>query len=158
MTAIKTYLLRLIFCGFLVSLCQVPLRGKRAGKLVALCGGCLLLLTAVKPLLQVDLSALPELMTGLTQAQRQAEAFEKNEALLQGLVEAQTVSWLETQAAELKLEVSFSVETLRVEDGLFIPYRVRVTGLWTPEQKEALGNQIRRELEIPAERQEWEIG
>ena len=158
MTAIKAYLMRVILCGFLVSLCTALLRGKRAEKLVVLCGGCLMILTVIRPLMQVDLSALPNLWTGLTQSERQAQAREKNEQILRGLVEAQTVQWLDEQAAELGMQVQFAVSAVGTEEGLYVPDRVTVTGSWTPEQRRILSDRMEHKLSLPPERQEWEGG
>ena len=85
MTAIKSYLMRLIFCGFFVSLCTAILKGKRASKALTFCGGCLLILCALRPLLRVDLSRLPDLVTGLTRSEREAVAWEKNNLILRNL-------------------------------------------------------------------------
>lgn len=157
MTAIKTYLLRLILCGLLVSLTGALPLGKRAGRVLRLCGGCLLLLTAVNPLLRVELSRLPDLMTGLTGAQRLEEAREKNDALLRELIQQQTVSWLTAQADELGISASFAV-TLRPEEGSFVPELVELRGSWTPEQRAALSLRLEQELGIAPERQIWRSG
>lgn len=158
MTAIKAYLLRLVCCGFFVSLATSLLRGKRSGRIVALCGGCLMILTAIRPLMRVNLSALPDLATGLTQAERRTLAREKNDALLQRLVEDQTVSWLEAQAGKLGMVASFAVQVVETAEGLWIPQRVQITGNWTEQQRQLLSKQMERELSLPPEQQEWEDG
>lgn len=155
MTAIKAYILRLILCGFLVSLSSALLRGKRTGKAVRLCGGCLLILVAVRPLLQVDLSRLPDLVTGLTRPQREAAAREKNQSLLRGLVEEQTAAWIEERGKELDMEITAAVTVREAEADTFVPDRVTLRGSWTQESREALAAILTRELEIPPERQRW---
>ena len=135
MTAVKAYFLRLIFCGFLVSLTGAILRGKRSARALTLCGGCLLILTAVRPLLRVDLSRLPDLVTGLTHSERIAAAQEKNNAILRGLVEELTAK--------------------EAEPGVFVPDQVTIEGSWTAEGQSALSELIERELEIPPGRQRW---
>ena len=155
MTAIKTYLLRLVFCGFLISLCSALLRGRRGERAAILCGGCLLILTAVRPLLRVDLSKLPDLITGLTASQRQEEARAKNDALLKALVEEQTVSWLEEKARELGMDVAFSVSAIELESGTFVPEEITVRGVWTEEQRQAMTERITADLEIPPEKLRW---
>lgn len=154
MTAIKAYFLRLIFCGFLVSLTGAMLRGRRAGKALTLCGGCLLILTAVRPLLQVDLCRLPDLVTGLTRSEREAAASEKNDALLRGLVEEQTAVWIVERGKELGMEIT-AVVTARPESGTFVPDSVTVGGSWSAEGREALTEILAQELELPAARQRW---
>ena len=158
MNGVKTYLLRLVLCGFLISLSTALLREKRAGKIIALCGGCLMILTALRPLLHVDLSALPDLISGLTQSERQELAREKNEQILRRLVEEQTVRWLEEQAGGLGISASFSVTAEETEEGLWVPTQVAVSGRWTQEQREAMQEKIEQELALPPGRQQWEGG
>ena len=158
MTAIKTYLLRLILCGFLVTLCGAVLRGRKGSRALALCGGCLMALTALKPLVQVDLSRLPDLVTGLTREERQAAAREKNVALLKSLVESQTEDWIEAKARELGMELQAEVSAEEAEADCFVPAAVRLTGTWTEQQREALSAILAAELAIPPERQRWAGG
>ena len=155
MTAIKAYLLRLIFCGFLVSLCSALLRGKRSGRVLTLCGGCLMILTAVRPLLQVELSSLPDLVTGLTHSEREALAREKNDRLLRSLVEEQTAAWIADRGKELGMEITASVTAREAEAGTFVPDQAILRGSWTAENREALTRILERDLGIPAARQRW---
>lgn len=155
MTAIKAYLLRLVYCGLLVSLANALLRGRKGGRALALCGGCLLILTALRPLLRVDLTRLPDLVTGLTRTERQAAAREKNRELLRGLVEAQTAEWIENRARSLGMELEARVEAEEAEAESFVPRAAALTGTWTEAQREALSAILAAELEIPSERQSW---
>ena len=155
MTAVKQYLLRLILCGFLVSLAGALLRDRKGGRALALCGGCLLILTALRPLLRVDLRRLPDLATGLTQSQRAEEAREKNDALLRGLVERQTAAWVEEQARELGMELRCAVTARAAEAGCFVPEALELRGSWTEAQRRSLSERLTAELEIPPERQRW---
>ena len=155
MTAIKTYLLRLILCGFLVSLAAALLRGQKTSRALALCGGCLLILTTLRPLLQVDLTRLPDLVTGLTRVQRELEAREKNDALLRSLVEAQTTEWIEARAAEQGITLQADVTAEEAEAGTFVPFSVTLSGTWAEQQRELFAAILEAELGIPAERQRW---
>ncbi len=155
MTAIKAYVLRLILCGFLVSLSCALLRGKRTGKAVRLCGGCLLILAAVRPLLRVDLGRLPDLVTGLTRSEREAAAHEKNDAILRDLVEEQTAAWIEERGKELGMEIKAAVTLREAEADTFVPDRVTLRGSWTADSRAELTAMMARELEIPPERQRW---
>lgn len=155
MTAVKQYLLRLVLCGFLTSLCGVVLRDRKGGRALALCGGCLLILTALRPLLRVELRRLPDLVTGLTQSQRMLEAREKNNELLRSLVETQSARWIEAQGQALGMELRCSVTARESEAGSFVPDRTELKGRWTEAQRLSLSELLRRELEIPPERQSW---
>ncbi len=156
MTFIKAYLLRLVFCAFLTALCGVLLRGKRAGKLLTLCGGCLLMLTALGPLLRVDLSKLPDPLTGLDALQRQEQAREKNDALLQKLVEEQTAAWVEEQARGLGMELRCTAAAKKTGESCFVPSSLKLRGRWTEAQRQALAAILLAQLQIPEEAQTWE--
>ncbi len=155
MTAIKAYLLRLILCGFLVTLANALLRGRKGSRALALCGGCLLILTALRPLMRVDLSRLPDLITGLTRAEREAAAREKNDELLRDLVGSQTAEWIEARAGELGMDLKAEVGTGEAGAGTFVPVSAALSGSWTADQRAALSRLIEDELDIPPERQRW---
>lgn len=158
MTAIKAYLLRLILCGFLVSLTGALLRGKKAGRLLSLCGGCLLLLTALRPLLRVDLTRLPDLVTGLDAAERAEAAREKNDKLLRELVERQSAAWIEDRAEKLGMELTAEVSARAEAESVFVPDAVTLRGRWTETQRSALAAVLETELGVPPARQRWEGG
>lgn len=155
MTAIKTYLLRLILCGFLIALTGALVKGRRTARAVALCGGCLLILTALGPLLRVDVSRLPDLVTGLTRTEREAAARQKNDALLRAMVEAQTAEWIGERAAGLGLSLRAEVTATEAEAGTFVPWTVTLTGSWTKTQRENFAAVLEDELAIPPARQRW---
>ena len=155
MTAIKAYLLRLILCGFFVSLTGAILRSKRSARALSLCGGCLLILVTVRPLLQVDLSRLPDLITGLTRSEREEAAREKNNAILRRLVEEQTAAWIEDKGKELSMKITAFVTAKELESGSFVPDQVTIQGGWTTGEREALSEILSRELEIPPTHQRW---
>lgn len=158
MTAIKTYLLRLLLCGLLVSLPGPLVKGKTKG-ILKLCGGCLLILTALEPLLRVDFSALPELGRdlGLSQMEGLEAAREKNEALMKRLVETQTEDWLRAQGEELRIAADYAVTAGQGPEGLWVPQRVEIRGYLSQEQKQALSRRITEGLSVPAEAQSWRL-
>jgi hypothetical protein len=158
MSELKAYLLRLILCGFLVSLAGALINGKRGARAVTLCGGCLLILTAVQPLMRVDLSRLPDLVTGLMRSEREAEAKEKNEALLRSIIEEQTAAWIVEQAEERGAALEAVVTTAEAGEGVYIPYAVMIRGVWTEAQRDAISRLIVEELDIPPEHQRWADG
>ena len=157
MTAIKQYLLRLILCALLVSLASALAKGKRGEKAAALCGGCLLILSAVKPLLQVDPAKLPDLVTGLSRFEKLEEARQKNDALLQALIASQAAEKVEAASQELGFEVEAELTLREAGAGSYVPDSIILRGSWTAEQREALSAFLREELDIPHERQRWEV-
>ena len=159
MNGIRAWMLRLILCGFLVSLAGALCQQPRIKRLAALCGGCLLLVTALQPLLRIDWEALPDRLAelGLEPAAISAEeAKERNEALLETLVERQTAEWIQKKAESRAASIRVEVEARRdPESGLPEPYSVRIAGALPAEVRAELAEVLERELGIPAERQVW---
>ena len=156
MTAIKRYLLRLLLCSLLVSLPGPLVKGKAKG-IVKLCGGCLLILAALEPLVQVDFTSLPDLgrKLGLSQIEGLEAAREKNELLLKQLVESQTQDWLQSQGEALGIEAAYTVTAGQSPEGLWVPERVEIRGYLSPEQKQALSRLIGEGLSLPNEALRW---
>ena len=155
MTAIKAYLLRLILCALLVSLLSVLRKGKQAGRVLRLCGGCIMILTALQPLLRVDLGKLPDLLTGLSASERFEAARERNEEILRGLVEEQSADWVERRAKELGLRVQASVTARASEAGTWVPDAILLSGEASPAEREALLGLLAEELSLPPEKLRW---
>ena len=114
-----------------------------------------MILTALRPLMQVDLSRLPDLVTGLTRSEREEAARERNDALLRSLVESQTAEWIEGRAGEFGLAITAKVTAAEAEGGSFVPVSAALTGAWTPKQREIFSAVLSEELAIPPERQRW---
>lgn len=158
MTAIKAYILRLILCGVLVSLAGSLAKGKILRRALTLCGGCLMILTALEPLAQVDLTRLPELGLGLglSQAERQQAALEKNEALLRELVERQTAEWVQARGAEMGLSLRVRVRAEKTPEGLCVPVALTLAGTQDPALRQAMEALLYPALDLPPGAIEWE--
>lgn len=160
MNSVKTYLLRLVLCGFLVSLAGLLNREGREKQLLRLCGGCLLLITAIRPLVSLDLSALQDRLgaLGLPAPITREEASRRNDEILAELVAEQTERRILEQAEELGMKLSVRVTTARdPETGLFLPDRAELLGAWTPEERAALSAWISQSLDLDPERQTWRM-
>lgn len=158
MTAIKSWLLSVVACGFLTALAQtLPLNrtGKRSLTLVC---GCLTVLAVLRPLLGLrgialrDLLPPPETADPAAVASAQAE----NEAILRELIRSQTEELLTGRASQLGADLSFRVE-LRRDDaaGLDVPWSVEIRGTADEDSRSALAAFLRDEIGIPPERQRW---
>ena len=158
MTAIKSWLLSVVACGFLTALAQTrPLNktGKRALTLVC---GCLTVLAVLRPLLGLrgialrDLLPPPETADPAAVASAQAE----NEAILRELIRSQTEELLTGRARQLGADLSFRVELCRDEAaGLDVPWSVEIRGTADEDSRSALAAFLRDEIGIPPERQRW---
>lgn len=156
MDGIKAYLMRIILCGFLVSLGQGFLQGRQGKKVLTLCGGCLMILTVLQPLLRVDLNRLPNLWKELERAGFSAvqEGSARNDEILRQMVEGQTEQWLTEQTEDWNPSLRFSVTAVKKEEGLFVPWEVVIRGSDPERWRQRLATLLEA-LDIPPERQRW---
>ena len=157
MNAVRTYLLRVAACGFLVSLVGALPLSRRIRQAALLCGGCLMVLAAVGPLLRADLRQLPQFLTEYAGEDPEAleEAERKNELLLKELIESQTVEMITQEALRLGLTQEITVEAKKDPDsGLYLPWSVELRGAAEQEKKEMLAAYL-NSLNLPPERQSW---
>ena len=157
MSALQTYLLRILACAFLVSLTgSLPLQ-KPVRQVLRLCGGCLMALTVLLPLLHRSPLELESLYQRLPVADSSAleQAEQTRDALLRSLVEEQTLELLTQKAEEIQARVSFTLTVRREgETGLYVPDSVEIRGIWDEAQREAL-EALLQDLGIPPEKQRW---
>lgn len=160
MSAIKEYFFQLICCGFLISLMGTLVHNPRVKRIICLGGGCLILLTAVRPLLAVDLESLPDRLSGIDYPAviTQEEAKERNDRLLADLVQQQTQQRITAEAERLSAPLTAEVQVARdPETGLFLPKAVTLTGSCTREQRERLAEYLEQELNLPPGSQIWRL-
>lgn len=129
---------------------------KRAARLA---GGLLLLLAVVKPLLELDGTALTQAMTEYRlDAEVSAQALEgENKTLMKDIIEAQSAAYIQDKAAALGISCQVQVEADEAAD-YPIPKVVTVTGTLTREERQRLTEQIEADFAIPADRQYYESG
>ena len=161
MNGIRTYLLRLILCGFVISLAGALTPWQKGKRIVTLCGGCILLLMALRPLVNFDPAELSLRLgqLGLAPAPiSPEEAKARNEALLEELVIRQTAEKVLAAAGEeasgLELEIRAGRDP---ETGLPAPVSIRLRGSVTAETRQRLTEYLASSLGIPPERQLWEM-
>ncbi len=160
MNAVRSYLLRVVICSFVISLVgAIPLQ-KSVKRALTLCGGCLMILVVLRPLLGVEFSVLPEQLLprewGTKEEQSDPDAVYRQ--LMEELITEQTLGLLSARAQELGVQAAFRVEL--AEDpasGQLVPWSVETSGALTPAQRESLSAYMSGELNVPAERQRWRI-
>ena len=122
---------------------------KKVGKLV---GGLVLLLAVVRPITQVDPSALTALWTA--SGYETEEATQRGEEVLKILIAQKTGAYIVDKGQSLGCQVTEAQVTVAGDDGGWpIPWSMVVKGDWTLEQKEELSRAIAEELAIPSARQ-----
>ena len=157
MRELRAYLLRVVACGLLVSLAGTLPLSKRIRQAVVLCGGCLMMLTALGPILRADLTQLPQFLAELSGSDPEGleQAAEKNDALLKEMIESQAAEQITEQAQSLGADLQISVEAKKdPTSGLYLPWAVTLTGPVAPTQRSALEAYL-QSLDIPPQRQSW---
>ena len=158
MNGIRSWLLRIVACGFLCSLAELIPVPKAAKRALKLCCGCLMILTVLRPLIGLDLSTIGDQLFRLGDGDsitvEQAE--EENRIILRKLILDQANLLLRKKANELGTEAEFETE-LRMDEasGTWVPWSVEIRGAFAPEQRAAFADYLEQELNIPAERQRW---
>lgn len=158
MSGIRSWLLRIVACGFLISLAELIPLPKATKRAMKLCCGCLMILTVLRPLIGLDPSKLGDQLFRLGDGDyltvQQAE--EENREILRGLIRDQTEQLLRKKAGELGIEADFEVALRQDEaSGAWLPWSVEIRGAFDPEQRGALADYLEQALDIPAERQRW---
>ena len=158
MSGVRVYLLRIVACGFLVSIAGLIPIPKGAQRALRLCCGCLMILTVLRPLIGLDLSSFSDQLFHLApeESLTQEQAKEANDALLQRLIREQTEALLQKKTRELGAMAEFRVELRRDEAaGVWIPWAVEIRGTFDAKQRAALSDYLEQALNIAAERQRW---
>lgn len=152
MAFLREWLLGIMAAALAIALAQsVTPEGtvKKVGKLV---GGLVLLLAVVKPIAQVDPTALAGLWTA-SEYEAQA-ATQGGEEVLKILIAQKTGAYIVDKGQSLGCRVTGAEVTVAGDDaGWPVPWSVVIQGDWTPEQREELSRVIAGELDIPAGRQ-----
>ena len=127
---------------------------KRVGKLVC---GMALLCAVLKPVVSLDLSA------GEKMARAYFEGIKREELRLDGqvnsgitaIIEKECAAYIVDKAAQLGITCQTQVVCEPDENGLPVPWKVRITGELTQEEQESLAGVVEGDLAIPRVRQEF---
>ena len=158
MTALRKYLLRLVFCGFFVSLAESLPLGKHARNALRLCGGCLLLIGILAPVLTLDGADLAGKLDELFPAQQGqiAAAKNRNEELLQHMVEEEAAKRIQMKVIEYGADLQVAVVAVYQQNGICVPCEVTLRGTIGEEARKRIEEYLTNQWEIPPSRQKWE--
>lgn len=145
-----------IFAAALLTAVALAITPKNK-KAVALAGGLIMILAAVKPLGELtyqDISAqiakyqikADELRSGIDVGSAEIMAV---------IIQEQTEAYILDKAAELGLEIEVKVTTQQASDGWPYPTDVKVTGQLSESDIQRLGRIISEDLAVAPDRQEW---
>lgn len=157
MDGVRSYLISVVAAGMIAVLACTLVRKGQMQKLVRFTAGILVLLTAISPLLRLDLRKLADRL----QEAESAIAYDpsritgSSREMLISLIKSNTETYIEDKAVSLgatvQAEVAVSGEEYPAPNG------VVVTGTLSAEQVQALEAYLEDALGIPRERQEWKL-
>ena len=119
--------------------------------------GVMLLSVLLSPVLEADLDALSTAAADYrtTAARLTADVEGQEKQLLRVYIQQQTGAYILDEARRLGAgELQAEVQA-KWRDESWVPYEVTISGALSPEIKARLGEYLRSELGIPAERQRW---
>ena len=144
-------------CAALLGTLACALSGTGAlGQVGRLVSGLVLLWAVLSPLPGVDISRLtqPVLEIGTRLEEEQEQLNEQSEAAMRAVIEQQSGAYILDKAQQLGLACQVRV-TCRLEEGVWLPWSVRVTGI---APSAALTRAVEEELGIAGERVCYEGG
>ena len=151
--ALRSWLTAILATAVLLSVAEKLIPEGSVRKIASMTGGLLLLTVLVRPITSLRPDSFSLDMGDYSQAvqERQAELQAENENALSELIAERTAAYISDKANTLGLSVKARVETKTGEDGVPVPFSVRLKGQRSGE----LASYIEGELGIPQERQVW---
>lgn len=153
MEMIRSWLIGVTCAAILVSLANSLMPAGAVRKIARLTGGLILMLAVLQPLLKLDPGDLSGYMDDYEAAMSQSQAGleQENDTLLKSIIEEKTEAYILKKADELGLSRRAKVQAKAGEDGIPVPYSVKLTG----KRDARLEKIIETDLAIPAARQSW---
>ena len=156
MDAIRSYLIRItvaaLICGVIGNLIE---KKGSIGITIRMMCGVFMTFTLLSPLVNVRLTALPELISGYDLEADvmvvQGKEYAKN--TMADIIRARTEAYILDEAESMGADIA--VEVKLNEEDVPIPCKVRISGNISPYGKERLKQIIKEELGIPVEEQIW---
>ena len=153
MTAVRQYIISVTAAAILCGILTAIVGGKQIKPIWKLIVGIFLTLTAIRPLADIDLGAVPTLAEGYTLQAEEAVMTGKElmDSQKQTIIKSRLESYILDKAEGLG--VTLTVDVLLDEHGL--PVSVQLNGDVSPGAKTRLQSIIAVDLGIPKEEQIW---
>lgn len=153
MTAVRQYIISVTAAAILCGILTAIVGGKQIKPIWKLIVGIFLTLTAIRPLADIDLGAVPTLAEGYTLQAEEAVMTGKElmDSQKQTIIKSRLESYILDKAEGLG--VTLTVDVLLDEHGL--PVSVQLNGDVSPGAKTRLQSIIAVDLGIPKEAQIW---
>lgn len=157
MAELRSWILGVVAVGLLVSICQSLSPEGKPQKVSRFCGGLLLFLAVVTPMLQWDVTgafqAFEDYCASLTVSE--AEVAQAGSTVLEAQTCQQVSDYIREQAQALGADVTVSV-TCESQDGLPVPVAVTLTGTLSEQQRQTLTGQIRADFQLTEAQVQYE--
>lgn len=155
MDRIGAYLISVTAAALLSGMITRLSGGGAVGAAVRLTAGIMMALVVVSPLVNIRLSSLAQLGSGIEQQAQQITADGENKAReeLAAIITERTRSYILDKAEDLGAEIR--VEVVLSQDSLPVPCAVTVYGAVSPYAKSVLSDCLEDELGILSEDQTW---
>ena len=139
MDSVRNWILGVVAVGLLVSLCQSLSPEGKTQKVSRFCGGLLLFLAVVTPIVQWDITGTLQVFQDYCESLTvsQEEVAQAGSTVLETQVCQRTQQYLQEQAQQLGAEVTVQV-TCKSQEGIPVPDAVTVTGILTDAQRQKL--------------------
>lgn len=154
MAAARAWLTAVVSVTLLLSVIQMLTPKGSLREITSFVGELLLLAVLLRPLGNVDLSAVSLDLDAYRQTveqRQQAELEQEGQKELLGLIEAELESYISDKAADMGLTLRVQVTVEPDGSGVPVPVSVELTG----PRSETLSRWLETELGVPAERQVW---
>lgn len=153
MTAVRQYIISVTAAAILCGILTAIVGGKQIKPIWKLVVGIFLTLTAIRPLADIDLGAVPTLAEGYTLQAEEAVMTGKElmDSQKQTIIKSRLESYILDKAEGMG--VTLTVDILLNEHGL--PVSVQLNGDVSPGAKTRLQSIIAVDLGIPKEAQIW---
>lgn len=152
MTFLRDWILGITAAALAIALAQALTPAGTVKKVGSLLGGMVLLLAALRPVLALDVDTLAVAAANYAPS---AAPDELGQEALKSLIAEKTAAYIVDKGARLGAGVTAQVELAQDGSGWPVPYRARISGTWTEQQRQALEQAVSRELDIPPQRQSY---
>lgn len=151
------YFLSIVAAAMLVAIAMKLLHDGHIQKIVALAGGCLILICALTPLIRLDFDSISLDFSGYlsNQSAELAQMQAESDAEVCRIIIETTQAYILDKAEQIGAVISVEVTPERAEGGYYYPAMVSVTGVTTASQKRELSAYLRDVLGIPESKQIW---
>ena len=152
----QTFFLSICAVSILIACSNAITEHTKFGKVMSFSGGLLLLLVVLSPIVSLDQHELKRIVSStIFEVPNIEEDFvSETQSQIDEIIMAECREYILDKAGMLGMSVDAVVRMDHV-NGVSIPIKVRISGSYSPDQKEALSRILENDFDIPFSDQEW---